>query len=485
MSPVSMPLRRFALAAVAGLSLLGGCTLGPEYQRPELPLPAAWRVPPSEAADLANLEWWRGFTDPQLDEYIELALSANKDLLIAAQRVDRFEARLQTSQSASYPSIGYSTAASRERRSQERPNGLRPGESPYVNNFELGASVRWELDLWGRVRRADEAARAELLSSQEARRGVMLSVASGVASGYVRLLELDQRLALAREAVKNRQDVLALAIQRAEGGAGTRIAVERARAEAEQAASQIPPIERDLVEVENALSALLGRNPGPVARRAIEALARPQLPQGVPADVLTRRPDIMAAEQDLVAANARIGVARTGYFPTLSLSALLGLGADDTRWLFSETARTGSIGLGLAGTLFDGGRTAATIRESEAAAREMALRYQQTVLNALVEVETALATQDKARARESAQERVLTVRQEVARLARVRFEGGESAMTEVLEAELEVLGARADRLQSQRETLLALVGVYKTMGGGWMQERDSRQAAAGKVEAQR
>jgi outer membrane protein, multidrug efflux system len=201
--------------------------------------------------------------------------------------------------------------------------------------------------------------------------------------------------------------------------------------------------------------------------------------------VLPRRPDIMAAEQALVAANARIGVAKTGYFPTLSLSALLGLGADDTRWLFSETARTGSIGLGLAGTLFDGGRTAATIRESEAAAREMALRYQQTVLNALVEVETALATQDRAQARESAQDRVLKVRQEVARLARVRFDGGESAMTEVLEAELEVLGAKADRLQSQRETLLALVGVYKTMGGGWMQERDSRQAAAGEVEAQR
>jgi outer membrane protein, multidrug efflux system len=485
MTPVSMPLRRFTLAALAGLSLMAGCTLGPEYQRPELPLPAAWRVPPSEAADLANLEWWRGFTDPQLDEYIELALSANKDLLIAAQRVDRFEARLQTSQSANYPSIGYSTAASRERRSQERPNGLRPGESPYVNNFELGAGVRWELDLWGRVRRADEAARAELLSSQEARRGIMLSIASGVASGYVRLLELDQRLALARDAVKNRQDVLALAIQRAEGGAGSRIAVERARAEMEQSAAQIPPIERDLVEVENALSALLGRNPGPVARRAIDTLARPRLPQGVPADVLTRRPDIMAAEQDLVAANARIGVAKTGYFPTLSLSALLGLGADDTRWLFSETARTGSIGLGLAGTLFDGGRTAATIRESEAAAREMALRYQQTVLNALVEVETALATQDRAQARESAQDRVLKVRQEVARLARVRFDGGESAMTEVLEAELEVLGAKADRLQSQRETLLALVGVYKTMGGGWMQERDSRQAAAGEVEAQR
>lgn len=477
-----MPSRWCLPAMAATLALAAGCTLGPEYQRPELPLPQAWRVPPAEAADLANVEWWRGFGDSQLDAYIELALSANKDLLIAAQRVQRYDARLQSSQSANYPSLGYNVGASRERRSQERPNGLRAGDSPYVSNFELGGSVRWELDLWGRVRRADEAARAELLSSQEARRGVMLSVASGVASGYLRLLELDQRLALAQEALKNRKDALGLAVQRAEGGPGTRIAVERVRAEAEQAAAQIPAIERDTIEVENALSALLGRNPGPLERRSIDGLGRPQLPQGVPADVLTRRPDIMAAEQDLVAANARIGVAKTGYFPTLSLSALLGLGADDTRWLFSETARTGNVGLGLAGTLFDGGRTAATIRESEALAGEMALRFQQAVLNALVEVETALATQDKLRAREAAEGRVLTVRQEVARLSRVRFDGGESALPEVLDAELEVIEAKVNRLESQRDALLALVAVYKTMGGGWMQERDSRQAAAGSVE---
>lgn len=479
------PTSGLGLAAAIALSLVAGCTLGPNYQRPELTLPPAWRLAQAEAADLANVEWWHGFEDAQLDAYIELALSANQDLLIAAQRVERFDARLQISQSASYPSLGYTTGASRELRSQERPNGLGPGEGPYLSNYELGGGVRWEIDLWGRVRRADEAARAELLSNQEARRGVMLSVASGVASGYVRLLELDQRLALALAARKNRQDALDLAVLRAEGGAGTRIAVERARAEVEQTAAQIPAIERDTIEVENALSALLGRNPGPLARRAIDALAMPKLPLGVPADVLTRRPDIMAAEQDLVAANARIGVAKTGYFPTLSLSALLGLGADDTRWLFAETARTGSLGLGLAGTVFDAGKTAATIRESEANAREAALRYQQTVLNALVEVETALSTQDKARAREAAVGRVLAVREEVARLSRVRYEGGESALPEVLNAELEVIDARTNRLESQRDTLLALVAVYKTMGGGWMQERDKRQAAAGNAEVQR
>lgn len=473
------------LAAAAALAAAAGCTMGPDYQRPEVPLPEAWRVAPAEAADLANVEWWHAFGDPQLDEHIETALAANKNLLIAAQRVERYASRLQISQADTLPTAGYTAGASRELRSQERPNGLRPGESPYVSNYELGGGIQWELDLWGRVRRANEAARAELLSSQEARRGVMLSVASSVATGYVRLGDLDQRLALAREALKNRQDAFDLAEQRREGGEGTRLAVERARAAVEEAAGAIPGLERDVIEAENALSFLLGRNPGPVPRRPLEALARPQLPQGVPADVLTRRPDVMAAEQDLVAANARIGVAKTGYFPRLSLSALIGLGADDLQWLFAETARTGQLGAALSGPIFDGGRTSATIREAEAGARESALRFQQTVQTALVEVDTALATQDKARVREDTDARVLRARQEVARLARARYEGGQSALPEVLDAELDVIEARARQLGSRRDALLALVGVYKSMGGGWMQERDSRQAAAGQVGAQR
>lgn len=474
---------RTALAVAVLALAAAGCTMGPDYQRPELPLPQTWRLPPAEAADVVNTEWWRALGDPQLDAHIEQALAGNLDLLMAAQRVERFAAQLQLSEADRLPGVGYSAGASRERRSQERPNGLSVRDGPYLSNFELGVGVKWELDLWGRVRRSNEAARAELLGSEEGRRGVMLGIASGVASGYVRLLELDARLALSREAVALRRQLLTLAEQRAEGGPGTRVEVERARADLELASADQPAIERELMELENAFSALLGRPPGPVPRRDIQTLGRLQLPQGVPADVLTRRPDVMAAEQALVAANARIGVAKTGYFPNLTLAGLLGLGADDTRWLFAETARVGQIGVGLAGPLFDGGRTAAAIREAEAEAREQSLRYQQTVLNALVEVDTALANQDSAHKREAADDRLLKVRQEVARLARVRFEGGESAMPPVLEAELETLEARARRLQSRRDALLALVAVYRTMGGGWMQERDSRQAAAGQGEA--
>lgn len=477
--PLLLPLRARGATALACLllALSAGCTLGPDYRRPDLALPTQWRVPAAEAAALADTEWWRAFGDAQLDAHIETALNRNLDLAIAAQRIERFAARLQTSEAGALPEAGYAAGASRERRSQERPNGLSVRDGPYLSNFELGTVVRWELDLWGRVRRANEAARAELLGSQEARRGVMLGLASGVATGYLRLMELDARLALARDIVELRRRLLSLAEQRADGGPGTRLDVERARVDLELAAAAIPGIEREIMELENAFSALLGQPPGAVPRGSLQGVTRLRVPQGLPADLLTRRPDILAAEQALVAANARIGVARTAYFPTLSLDALLGLGADDTRWLFAETARVGQIGLGVRGTIFDGGRTAAAIREAEAVAREAALSYEKTVLDALVEVETALATQDRASAREDADDRVLRARQEVARLARVRFDGGESALPPVLEAEVEVAEAQASRLQSQRDALLALVGVYRTMGGGWMQERERARDA--------
>jgi multidrug efflux system outer membrane protein len=469
---------RTKLLVLAAALSLSACTMGPDYRRPDMPLPTTWRVTPTDAADLANAEWWRAFGDPTLDGLIETALEANQDLLLASLRVEQFDARLQVSQAGNYPTIGYSAAGQRERRSQERPNGLRPGDSPSLNNYELSANLTWELDLWGRVKRANEAARAELLGTQEARRGVMLSVVSGVASTYVRLLELDARLQLARQSLKNRQDALDLIDQRFRGGSSTRLAVEQARGAVEAEVAQIPPIERDIADLENALSVLLGRAPGPIARQPLGQLALVQLPSGVPADILTRRPDVLAAEQDLVAANARIGVAKTAYFPTLSLNAILGLAADDVKWLFAETARTGNYGAGLAGTLFDGGRIAGNIREAEGQQKEMAVRFQRAVLNALVEVETALVTRQKTGDREASDARRVRIQEEVARLMRLRYEGGQSTLIDVLDVEMTVIGVRTQQLQSRRDTLLSLVSVYKAMGGGWMVERDQRQAAA-------
>jgi len=461
--------------AVAGLA---GCTLGPDYKRPDLPPATTWRVEQPNAADLANTTWWQAFGDADLDSYINTALDANKDLLLATHRIDQFDARLQISRAPAYPQVGYAGAVGRERRSQERPNGLQPGVSPIVDNYELGGNFSWELDLWGKVRRSNEAARADLLSTQEGRRGVMLTVVSSVATSYVQLLELDQQLAIAQQSLSNRREALALADKRYKGGSATRLTVEQARVELEATASALPPIERDIATVENALSGLLGRNPGSIKRRRLDALAVPQMPQGVPADVLTRRPDVMAAEQNLVAANARIGVAKTEYFPTLSLTAALGLGADTPRWLWAETARTGSLGAGLVGPIFSGGRIEGDIRQAEAIQKQMAVLYEFAVQNALKEVEDALVTRDKSGAREAALVRQVDAQREVTRLARLRYEGGQSTFMEVLNADLVLYTAQGRQVQSRGATLVALISVYKAMGGGWMVEQEKLRAPA-------
>ncbi|MFY9513910.1 MAG: efflux transporter outer membrane subunit [Rubrivivax sp.] len=468
-------------ACAAGLLLvLAGCTMGPEYKRPEVSLPPVWRAELPNAADVANTEWWQSLGDAQLDALIEAALAANKDLMLATLRIEELDARLQISRSANYPQIGYAVSGQRERRSQERPNGLRPGDSPSLGNYEISSNLTWELDLWGRVKRANEAARAELLASEEGRRAVMLTVVSATATAYVQLLSLDQRLALARQTLANRDSAADLSRRRFEGGSGTAMAVEQALSVAAEMAAEIPPLEREIRSVENNLSALLGRNPGPVARGSIEALqgrqSRLQLPAGVPADVLVRRPDVLAAEQGLVAANARIGVAKAGYFPVISLNAIIGLAADDPRWLGAETARTGNYGAGLAGPLFAGGRIDANVREAEALSKQMTVRFQKAVQQAVVEVEDALITRTKSGEREAALARQLAHLQRATALEKARFTGGRGTQADVLDAERRELVAQSQQGQGQRDSLMALIAVYKAMGGGWMLEREKREA---------
>lgn len=465
-----------ALLAWCAAALLAGCTLGPDYKRPDVPLPPAWRAEMLDAADLANTEWWHAFGDADLDALIETAIANNKDLVLATLRIEQFAARLQISDAASYPQVTYSAAGQRERRSQERPNGLSPGASPSLSNYELSSTVTWELDLWGRVRRANEAARAELLATQEARRGVMLTVVSGVATSYVMLVDLDRRLLLAQQRLKNRKDALDLLEKKYLGGSTTKLVVEQMRAVVEADAAEIPPLERDIATLENALSGLLGQNASAIKRQKIDTLALPQMPLGVPADILARRPDVMAAEQNLVAANARIGVAKTEYFPVVSLNAILGLGADDLRWLFTETARTGNYGAGLTGPIFSGGRIEGDIKEAEALQKQAVVRFQQSVQQALLEVETALVGRTKAGQREQSLGRQVDLLRGVADLTRQRYEGGQSTLVDVLDAEQHVYTAQAEQAQSRRDTLLALISVYKAMGGGWMVEREKRLA---------
>lgn len=474
--------RRTPRCALACLALLAGCTLGPDYKRPDLDVPKVWRAEPAAAAaDLVDTEWWRRFGDADLDALIAAALSANKDLKLATLRIAEFDARLQISRAANYPQASYTGLAERQRFSQERPaggGGLQSGVGPIVNNFSLGAVLNWEIDLWGRVRRANEAALADLLSTEDGRRGVMLTVVTSVATSYVQLLAMDRQLALAERSLSNRRDALALTETRYRGGSATRLAVEQARAAVDAAAAELPLIERDIARAEGALSLLVGRNPGPIQRRRIELIVLPPVPAGVPADVLTRRPDVMAAEQSLIAANARIGVAKTEYFPVLSLGAALGLASDTPRWLFAETARTGLLGAVVSGPLFTGGRIEGDIRQAEAIQQQMAVRYELAVQTAVQEVDDTLITRTKTGDREAALVRRVDALSEAGKLARVRYEGGQSNYFEVLDADYALLAAQSEQALGRRDTALAVIAIYKAMGGGWMAEQDKRRAAA-------
>ena len=494
-----------ALAA----ALVAACTLGPDYRRPDVPLPTAFREPPAPASatpapasapatpatttpllmtpppspvsaasamDVVNTPWWEAFGDPQLTALINEAIDANLDLQLAAFRIEQFDARLQISRAAQYPQVGYAGTANRQRYSEERPAPVQIVAQPNQNAFVIGLNVGWELDLWGRVRRANEAALADLLATEEARRAVMLTVVTDVATSYFELISLDRRLALARETLRNREDAAALLETRYVGGSSTKLAVAEARAAAAEVAAMIPNLERQIATLENGISTLVGRNAGPIDRRAADALAMPAVPQGVPSDVLARRPDVVAAEQTLVAANALIGVAKAEYFPTISLTGALGLGSNDLSRLLMHSATTYFIGADMLGTIFSAGRIEGDVRQTEAVQKQMVVKYRQAILTALREVDDALVFRAKAGEELVAVDRQVDALEEVVRLAKMRFEGGQSIYLEVLDAERQLYDAQAQEVQRRRDTFVSLISLYKAMGGGWMKEQEKLRA---------
>lgn len=462
-----------AASAAAIVLLAAGCTtLGPDYERPPVKPPASYPHGTVGDRDLVNRPWWGQFDDPQLSALVKEAIDANQDLLAATYRVESFAAKLGISQAALYPQVGINGSRERVQRSQEQPALLAFNRDPSYNNYALGATASYEIDFWGRIARSNEAARAELLASKHARRAVMLRVVTSVADAYVQLLVLDRRLELARQTLANRRETEALLRQKYEGGSATLVEVNRATAEAEAVEATIPPIERDIALGENAIALLIGRTPGPVRRGTLARLHMPAVPPGVPSDVLDARPDVAAAEQTLVAANARIGVAKSQYLPTVSLTSALGLVSDQIQWLLAKTARTGQIGAGFTGVLFDGGRIDSEVKNAEAVRQEMAEAYLQSIQTALREVDDALVARGRAADLAAVLARRLQTRQDGLRLARLRFEGGRSTMLEVLDADRDVLGALDQQVQGMRDEYGSLVAVYKAMGGGWMLEEE-------------
>ena len=450
--------------------------MGPDYKRPNVPLPATWRVDLKEAADVTNTAWWNAFGDQDLNNLINQALTANLDILIAAARIEEFDGKLESVNSHYFPHIGYDVGFERDQRSNEVPELLRPGQPTTFNQWRYQGTISYELDLWGRVRRSYEAARAQLLSTEDARHTVMLTVATSVASTYIELLQRDRELEIAKQTLESLQATISLTERKYHGGSATDIDVARARAEFEDQAAVIPDVERQIAILEDSLSTLIGRDPGPIPRGRLDQLVLLPVPGGIPADVLTRRPDVLAAEQNLIAANAAIGIAKTEYFPTFSLTSAYGQSSDQTQWLLAKTARTGVLAIDFIGPIFTFGRVEGDVKKAKAQTKAATDRYLLTIQTALKEVDDALVFSKKSKERVAALDRHVAAQQDVDRLAKIRFEGGSFTDLEVLIADRKVYGAQNEEVYGVRDEYLALISVYKAMGGGWMVEHDKQVA---------
>jgi multidrug efflux system outer membrane protein len=465
-------MRRLTLSILVIL-LTTGCAVGPDYKRPVVETPPDWRVEYSFAAEVANTRWWQQFDDPALNQLIEIALVENKDLTIAAARVDRFLGALTTTRGQFFPQIGYGLDASANRASEKGASPLPSGSDPYYNLYRGGLSAMWEIDLFGRVRRQSEAAQAQVLASEQARRGVILSVVTTVATSYIGLRALDRQLEIARATAKNYADTLALFELRYQGGVVSMVEVTQVQSQYQQALAAVPSLERQVAVQENLISILIGRNPGSIPRgKTIAQLALPAVPGELPASMLARRPDILQAEQNLVAANANIGAAKALYFPSFSITGLAGSVSTALSDFGTSPAATGTLAATLAGPLFTFGTISGQVVSAEAGQREALAFYQQVIQNALRETNDALIGSQKKAEESAALDKRVDALREYARLSRLRFDNGDASYLEVLYAENELFGADLAAVRVHAERYAELINVYKAFGGGWVEVAD-------------
>ena len=420
---------------------------------------------------VASPGWWRQFQDPVLDQLVEIALRENKDLKIASARIEEYLGRYAFTRADQFPRLDADASGDRTR----TPGSSNvSGNSTITNNFQAAALLSFELDLFGRLRRATEAAQAELLATEEARRTVILALVTGVASNYVQLRSLDQQLAISRRTLETRAESLRIAQLRFKAGLTSELDVRQAEAEYQAAAVQIPQLESAIAQREDAISLLLGRNPNAIARgRTLDRLAPPTPPAGLPSELLERRPDIRQAEQQLIAANANIGVAKAAYFPVISLTGLFGYISPQLEDLFQGPSRTWNFGGGLTVPIFTAGKIAGQVQVAEAVQQQALASYEKTIQTAFGEVEDNLIALRKGRERLQAQQAQTEAYRRYLKLAKLRYDNGYTSYLEVVDAERNLFNAELTTAQNQGDVLVALIGLYKAMGGGWVEEAGS------------
>lgn len=446
---------------------LWGFEVGPNYQRPNV-LPAVEfrsEIGPSEAASLANLPWWQVFEDKTLQKLIATALAQNYDLQLATARVEQARALVGVAASQLYPQVGYQGFAGREKAFVPFEQA---GGNLTFNAFSGLFNAVWEIDVWGRIRRSTEAARANLFAQEYIRRGVMLTLVSDVASDYFSLLELDRELIIAQDSSRTYKQTLDLFTQRFEFGRDSKLPVARAQANFDSSLASIESLKRAIAQQENALSVLLGNYPTEIERGdQLTDQSMPRTPLGLTSDLMERRPDILQAEQNMVSANAQVGVAVANFFPRIGLSALYGGQSPKIGDVLDSSFSIWNIFGGMTGPVFQGGQILETYHAQQAFWDGSIAQYKQTILVAFQEVSDALIAQETLVPQRDDQEHQVTSLKEAVELSLLRYDAGRASYFEVLEAEQLLFPAEDALAQTQRDQLLAVVDLYKALGGGW------------------
>lgn len=467
-----------AILIIVLSSLLLSCAMGPNYKRPQTDAEDRFRMADgqSDLPALANLPWWELLRDEQLQRLIRIALEENKDLQHAVATVEEFRARALVARSDYLPNITVAGSAPAGRKA----NFLFPGfASPF--NYYLFGNLAWEVDLWGRVRRMNEAARADLLSKEENRRAVTIQLVSAVAEAYFNLLQFDLQLDIAKRTLESWEESVRIAQARLRQGMTSKLDADQFEAERANAAARTAELQRQMVQAENHLSVLLGQKPVTITRgRSLdEQLAPPEVPAGLPSELLQRRPDLLMAEQQLAAATARIGAAKAERFPKITLTGLAGLAHPELSLIFTDPSSFGVFGAGLAAPLLNAQVLGFQQEAVEAQSKQALAAYQQAVLTALREVEDSLVAVQTARTQSESQQQQVTALQSALKLAELRYKGGLANYLDVLVARRNLFESELGLTSTRRLLLASVVQLYKALGGGWSPDMASAKEGKG------
>ncbi|HXX75135.1 MAG TPA: efflux transporter outer membrane subunit [Nitrospiraceae bacterium] len=467
--------------ALAALSmLLISCAVGPDYSRPDIPTSDAFRMAEEgkDLPSLANMPWWELYRDEELQKLIRIALEENKDLKRAVASVEEFQARVLVARTDFAPQMSAAVNAPAFGR-----KGLSIAGFPSAFSYYVQGNLAWEIDIWGRIRRSNEAALGDLLAREENRRAVILQIVGGVAQAYFDLRQFDMQLEIAKRTLQAWEESVKIAQARLRQGIINKLDVDQFEAERQNAAARIAELRRQMVQKENELSVLLGRNPNQISRgRSLtEQVMPPVVPAGLPSDLLQRRPDVVQAEEQLAAATARIGVAKADRFPKVSLTGLLGVANPQLSRMFASESYFAALGPGFVAPLLNASVLGFQQEAVEAQARQAVAQYEQAILVAFREVEDALVAVTTAREQTAAQEKQVNALQSALHLANLRYKGGLANYLDVLIAQRNLFDAELSLAATRRLHLVSVVQLYKALGGGWLPE-EAREGAGAKTE---